>query len=164
MSKIISLFKKFEYYKSIEELPIFNWFKIQETNDLKWLMKDPGDCTKGQVSTLETYMQKMTDEYVDTFGISDEHRRILMLKTDIACLEIDFLLNGDRKINTFLKIKRKELEKLITKSQSRETTNIQVHVSKYMGGSLINMRTTTVKEFYGILQEMKKEATKKAAK
>ena len=30
---------KIDLYENIDELPIFNWFKINETNDLSWLIR-----------------------------------------------------------------------------------------------------------------------------
>ena len=162
--KVISLFQKFDYYKNIDEMPIYNWFKVQETNDLTWLLKEKEDCTTKQMLVLEMYIQKMRDEYIDTFGISDTYRKILVLQGELACLEIDFIIKQDKKIRVFINLKRNELEKLIAKSQKKDSVNIQVHASKYMGGALINMKTTSVKEFYGILAEMQKEAKKQNKK
>lgn len=162
MGKIINLFKSFEHYKSIDEMPIYNWQKVQETNDLTWLLKVKSDTTKGQLSILETYLKRMTDEYIDHFGISDQYRLILKLKGELRCLEIDYILSDNRVHLTFIEIKKKELQMALAKGKSNDTSSVKVHAEKYMGRA-INMRETSVKEFYEILRELQKEQKPKQA-
>jgi hypothetical protein len=158
---IVSLLTKFEFYKSIDELPIYHWMKIQETNDLTWILKKKRECSKGQFQVLESYLQKMTDEYIDTFGISDQYRNILKLQGELRCKEIDYLISDNKMHLTFIEIKKAELKNAISQSEKSDLMSIQVHVRKYMGQP-INMKETSVKEFYGILSEIQKESKQNA--
>lgn len=158
--KVISLFAKFEYYKSIDEMPVYNWFKIQETNDITWGLINKRDCTTKQLLTLEFVLHRITNEYLDSFGISDRYRAILRLKGDISCLEADLLLTADRSNLTFIELKQKELGILLKSSNDSDMMSVQIHVRKYMGQK-INVKETSVREFYSILREMKKEIENK---
>ena len=156
MSKIFQLYKKFEYFTSIDEMPIYNWLKIQESNDLTWVMKVKGDATKKQLLILEDSLKKMTDEYIDTFGISDSYRKILRLRGEIACMEVDYCLTQQRSLLTFINVKKKELESIFRNNEKSDSMSVQVHVRKYLGQS-VNMRETSVKEYYSIIREIERE-------
>lgn len=160
MSKVISLFKKFEYFNSIDDMPIYNFLKIQETNDLGWVMKEKGDYTKRQQPLLEHALQLITDQYIDTYGISDQYRRILRLQGDLRVLEMEYIITGEKINLTFIELKKAELKVAVDQSQSKETVSVKVHAEKYMGRA-INMRETSVRDFYDILRELQKEQKSK---
>lgn len=156
MGKLFSLNKKLEFYNSIDEMPIHNWLQIQETNDLVWVMKEPKDVKRSELNQLEEALQTMTDQYIDTFGISDSYRKILKLKGELRCLEIDFIITAQRTILTLIDIKKAELKIAIEKANNIKSLNARVHAQKYMGQA-IDMKITSVKFFYEILQEMQNE-------
>jgi hypothetical protein len=45
-------------------------------------------------------------------------------------------------------------------AQNKETINVRVHAERFMGRS-INVRETSVKEFYDIIEEMQKDNRRK---
>lgn len=154
--RVASLFQKLYYYKSIDEMPIYNWFKIQETNDLTHVLKVKRKCSKREALILQNALQTMTNEYIDTFGINDQYKKILGLKRDIRIREIQLMTTGERINNTFIKVLKLELTMLLKKNQKVDTSSAWIHAKKYMNGNL-DTKTTTVKEFYSILNELKKE-------
>lgn len=154
--RIVNPFRRLEYYKSIDDMPIYNWFKIQETNDVSWMLLKKRSINGYESIELREALQIVTDQYMDTFGISDEYRKIMRLTLDIRSLEIDFFTTQDRSHLTFIELKKTELKNIAKKSKTADSISVQVHIEKYMGRK-INLRETTVKEFYNYLQEMKKE-------
>lgn len=145
-----------EYFKSIDEMPIYNWFKLQESNDLTYLLKVQRKCSRRDIFTLQTALQDMTNEYIDTFGINEDYKKILELKRDIFIKEAQLAITGERINNTFINVLKGELKIALSKSQKSDTVDVSVHVSKYMGYR-IDMKNTSVKEFYSILFHIKKE-------
>lgn len=152
--------RKLEYYKNLDELPVFNWFKLQETNDLAFLLLKKRKCSKTEISRLENVVRQLTDEYIDTFGISDEFRNILELKRDLLVKKIDLLLTGKRINKTFIAVLEDKLKAALNTKYKSDTASVSVYVSKYMGYQ-VNMKTISVKEFYSIINEIKKEAAAK---
>lgn len=153
---------KLEYYKSLDEMPIANWFKIQQTNDLKYLLVKTRKVSTKEVSELEKGLKKLSNEYIDTFGISDEYRQILELSRDIEVLKIDFILTQDRSLLTMIEIKKDQL-KAISKSNNKSDLNkLKMHVNKFMGYS-VDMNKTSVKEFYTYLEGLKEEAKQRSS-
>lgn len=156
---ILDVFKPLKYYKSIDEMPVYNWFKIQETNDITFALIKKKSITKREFRVLEQALQTITNQYIDTFGISEHYKHILRLQGELKCLEIDLICTNERKYNTFINIKKAELKKALETANKGETTSVKVHAEKYMGRK-IDMRTTSVREFYEILKEMQKEYSK----
>ena len=80
------------YYDSIENLPIWNWWKITETGELKYLVKD-GD--NKDYPLLETWYD-IHNEYLDNYARNDDFNNILRLKKKWIEKTSEFILTGDR--------------------------------------------------------------------
>lgn len=154
------IFKKLEYYKSLDEMPVWNWFQIQKTNDLKYMLIKIRKISDKDKKELEPGLKTLSNEYIDTFGISDEYRQILELSRDIRVLEIDFLLTGDRSLLTMIEIKKVQLKAMAQENKRSDMFKIKMHADKYMGFS-IDVKTTSVKEFYTIVESLKEEVQHK---
>ncbi len=160
--KVVNPFRKLEFYSDIDFLPIANWFKIQETNDVTWLMLKRRSCTKSELAILQKVMSNLTDQYIDSFGLSPNYKRILELKRDIRVKEIKYYLTKDKSILTFIEVDKHSLRALLGTDKKSDYGSVRVHVAKYMGGA--DFKTMSVKFFYEILKEMKKEFKAKSKK
>ena len=161
---VVNPFRRLEYYKSIDDMPIYNWMKIQETNDISFMLLNHRKVSSKEILELEKGLQSLTDQYIDTFGISSQYKKILQLRNGIRYLEIEFFKTKDRGNLTLIEIKKAEMKLLAKKGAGADKARVHIHVAKYMGGGF-NMKTCSVKMFYEILSEMKDEfAQKKKAK
>lgn len=156
-----NLFKiKLEYYKSIDELPIKNWFKIQRTNDLSHLLKTFQAVNESQRNELELAFDCIWKEYIDTFGVSESMRQVLELRRDIMVDKCDMFIKNDRSKLTFIRIKEAELQKIISQQQVEKYDTTRAYIEKYMGFRIDDERTTT-KEYYSYLKLMELERSVK---
>lgn len=144
------------YYKSIDEMPIYNWFRLQETNDIKFVMKCKKALSKKQFAEIEKAVKDMQAEYIDVFGINDQYKNYLELIRSIRILEIERAVTGDKIKTTFIEIKKVELNNLLKQMQGGQINTVTVHAEKYMGFKL-NLKELSVREFYTIIEEMKRE-------
>lgn len=81
------------YYDSIDEMPIYNWNKVIETGDLKWIYKSG----KGRVSkALNKVWVELQDQYFEEFGIDDTFRKRIRLMKEVIKLNDEFIQTGDR--------------------------------------------------------------------
>jgi len=83
-----------EYFNSIEELPIWNWWKIAETGNLIYLHKD-SDYKENDYSIVKIW-DALQDEYLNEFGITEDFREMLSLKKKWIIKKSEYLLTGDR--------------------------------------------------------------------
>lgn len=152
-------------WRSIDEMPIFNWFRLHKTNDLRFMFKKErkGYDKKMKLELVIGFMV-IRDEYIDRFGLSKELKQILMLEADIQALKIKLFLTKDRIHNTFIRAKQFQLESLkkdIAKGEDPMLTKSRVE--KFMGFRL-NEKEVTVSEYYTYIELIKQQPKPKQAK
>ncbi len=151
-------------WASIDEMPIYNWFKIHETNDLVYMFQTP---VKGYDKRTKLYLlmqfNLIRDEYLDTFGISHEYRVLLSLKRDLQVYKIQHCLTKNNQFRTLIALCEGKIKMLEDNNTQPENPSItKAYVEKFMGFRL-NEKEVTVKEFYSYIQIMQKQAKTKPA-
>lgn len=144
------------YYDSIEELPIWNWFKIQENDDVSYLLKAQSKLNDDQKIELGQVFERIYQEFLKLFGISDEFYQIISLRREIAIMKLDMYLNNDASMETFIEIKELELAKLLKSNEGSTTHELKARIEKFMGFRL-DEKMVSVKEFYSYIELIKKE-------
>ena len=140
-------------YASIDDLPMYNWKKIHDTNDLKWLFVTKQEVENNEL--LERRWALIYDEYLNEFGLSDDYKEILKVKRKIANLQADYIIKGDRVLLNFINIEKNALESLYDTSKKGSTfRDSLVHLEK-MQGIKINTKTITVADYYNYLRSIK---------
>jgi hypothetical protein len=149
-------FRKALFYTSIDELPIYNWWKIHESGDMLQLIKSKGKATNAKLAEV---WSRLYDEFIDTFGINEDFRQYLELKREIEILKIDLIVDGDGSIQTFIEIKEFEMSQVFNKETKTNYNEVKVYVEKYMGFRL-DVKTTSTRDYYTYLKAIEKEAKK----
>ncbi len=138
-------------YESIEDMPIYNWFKCIEKLEFKY-------CIQSGVFSDEECKEKfqfLYDEFIDKYGINDNLLEILRLQNKILINKIEIKLDGDRSRETFIEIFEIELAKLLEVKETKTNTS-KIAIEKYLGFPL-NMKVTTVTDYYDYLEVIKQE-------
>ncbi|KKN76381.1 hypothetical protein LCGC14_0370670 [marine sediment metagenome] len=135
-------------YSQFDEIPLFNWFKLIDKGDAKYLFKDKP--VKVDVMTIWMGLQ---DQYFDMMGISDEFTRIWKIKGAIMIDRIDMALTGNLFLNNRIRIKERELKgfQIDTKPQRNKE---MAQVAKYQNVSFIDPRKIKAAAYYGIIQNI----------
>ena len=140
-------------YSSIDDLPMYNWKKIHDTDELKWLFVTKQEVENNEL--LERRWALIYDEYLNEFGLSDEYKEILKVKRKIANLQADYIIKGDRVLLNFINIEKNALESLYDTSKKGSTfRDSLVHLEK-MQGIKINTKQITVADYYNYLRSIK---------
>ena len=112
---------KKDYFDSIEDLPIWNWWKIADSGNLIYMQKlDYYDKEDYSIKAFELW-NKVQNEYLKEFGITDEFRQVLALKKKWIKAKTDYLLTGER-------FKLTEID--IIDAQIKDTTANKIDVDK----------------------------------
>lgn len=145
-----------KHYSSIDDLPIYNWNKIHETGELKYLLHDYSrKITTAQLNQLPEIWRMIYDEYIQRFGIGETSMAILDRERRIAELQIERIETGDENIQTFIEIEtvaldRKKAETEYLKVDFYET---KAYIEKHLG-FMINPKICTVVEFYNYIKTL----------
>ena len=144
---------KKDYFNSIDDLPIWNWWKIAETGNLIWLHKD-ADYTKTDYSLVSLW-NSLQNEYLDTFGITDEFEQILKLKKKWIIKKSDYLLTGERfKLNEISMIETDIQDAMNTKITVDKDDTIVMLETKL--SRELNPKEISVKKYYNYINYFSK--------
>ena len=120
------------YYQDLEELPIYNWWKIHEKKDLKYLIKDGKKLTHHAAVIFDS----LYSEFISIFGVSDNYKRYLEKLIEIEVAQIDRVINKDESLQTFIEIMEIELEEIKNETMGGNYMDGAIAVEKFMGFKL----------------------------
>lgn len=156
----ISLWKKskkeleLDCYNSIDELPIKIWFDIHKTVNFKKLLKS-GECKneKTYIKLFELW-QKLYNEFIERFGLSDEFLSDLQTEIKIANLQADLIITKQKHLNTLIKIEQEKMRiNNFEISEPADIESILAKMSKFYGFKLSSRELTTA-EYYSYLNNI----------
>ena len=145
---------KKDYFNSIDELPIWNWWRIAESGNLIYLHK--GNYDKEDY-TYKAYLlwNKLQNEYLDEFGITEEFRQILELKKKWISKKTEFLLTGERfKLTEIDMIEAEISETSSTKTANKKEDSIIILERKL--GFPLDDKILSVKKYYNYINHFSK--------
>jgi hypothetical protein len=143
-----------KFYNNIDDMPIYNYFKVVNEHQMKYLEKKGGFFGNPEVA-LETIQRQLVAE----FGLSEQFKEQIDLIQEICLLELELEITGDRFIKTLIKLRKNELKaleavKIITLS------NTKLMVERWFGFK-VDMKKTTVSEWFSYLREINREQSLK---
>lgn len=143
------------FYESIDELPIWNWNMVNEKGDFTYLKKNRinGQVTKEEYANLKEQWEKLFADYIDRFKFSKNFLTIFDKKKEIMQWQKQYAETGDKSVFTFIKFAERELaelEKEKTGSDFLETKSI---LQQFLGYR-IDAKLTSVAEFYTDLRRL----------
>lgn len=148
------LFKeqKSNYYESLRDFPVWNWWEIHKTNDLTLLAPD-GKIDDKAIEVLQAFK----DEFVNTFGLGKEYEKIRKREIDIKLLEIQLALNKDRTVLIKIDMLRKEIDSLkaSTINDARDPIGKNIRIIEQYRKFELNPKKTSVLTFYGYIEDIK---------
>ena len=137
-------------YNSIEEMPVYNWFKCIDLKDYSYCAIDKNDI---DLEKCKEAFSNLYNEFLDTFGINESLKQVIELQNEITILKIDKVLTENNSLQTFIELKQIELNELLT-VKSEKTKTYKVEIEKFLGFRL-NEKEVTVKEYYEYLEAIK---------
>jgi hypothetical protein len=141
--------KKLEgYYQSIEDIPIYNWYKCLD-GELKFVRTAKNGTKTNDLIVWE----RLHDEYIKEFGLSKVHAKILKVIKDKAIQELEYVITGDRFKLTLIEMEETRLKNILATAGSGVTVEeMIIHLSKWLG-QWIKTKEISVKEFFTLQKE-----------
>ena len=144
---------KGDYFNSIDELPIWNWWKIAETGNLIYLHRE-NDYTKEDYSLVSLW-NELQNEYLDVFGITDDFERLLRLKKKWIIKKADYLLTGERFKLTELDIIESDINEAINDKITIDKEDTIIMLERKLGREL-DPKKISVKKYYNYINHFSK--------
>lgn len=142
--------KEAEYYGSIYDLPIYNWFKAIDLNNLGFLRKESTFLSSKEVDQDNTQKAEEVWHYLinqktEEFGQDERYTDLLTLRKQIGLLQVQFAITKNKRILTDIVVKQSQLPDNEKKGNFDYNKEIGI-VSKWLGYS-INPRKMSLYEY-----------------
>ena len=142
-----------EHYKDLDA-PVYIWNKVHETSDLSWLLVKRKKLNKKLSEFLSKVWEDIYNQYLAEFGWSDIFLDIVAKRKEIIELKMELISTGDRTNLTWIALAEEELIELkegIGKGGFMQSKMAIERTLRFQ----INAHTTSIKEFYSYLKELK---------
>ena len=148
--KIRFLTKSGVCYNSIEELPIWNWFKVFETKELNYLIKN-GTVNDEQLSIV---WRSLFAEYIDVFGIDESLSNYIKQEKRLVTLELEYAINKKGSDLFKIQIEREKIKEKDAKKVQGDYMKLVTNVESALKRE-INEKEMSVRKFYTYLKDLK---------
>lgn len=160
--------KSLKCYKSIEVCPIYNFNKVTETGDACYLyiLEDYYDLpkfTKKQKEFAISLWEKLFDEYLKTFGLSEHAMKIFMWERKIALLKCKMIERKDYGMNAAIRVEEASLRKEIETENKGTFEETVAFLEQYRKISIDQFKCST-KMFFTYVNLMNSDVKKQKAK
>lgn len=140
--------QQYEYYKGIDDLPLYNWIQCNNGN-LSF-------TRKGEFGTPEMDVeiwQSIYDDYIKTYGLTDIQKKMFDAMKKKALLELDFVITGERFKLTEIEIAITKIDSMLAnRGQGITIEQMLIHLSKWMG-QWINAKNITTKDYFNLIDQ-----------
>lgn len=145
-------------YQDIYTMPIYNWFKVMSENNLGFLNIESTSMAPENVENKPTqeYVDrwfKLADQHANEFGRDESTTDMLEKKRDLLILHAEYLSTGNKFKLTQIEIKELDLERFETGGKFDSNKEVGI-LSKHLG-SMIDIRKTTVHQYYSLKELVK---------
>lgn len=155
-----------KYFESLDDLPIYNFWKIRETGDLvylfqEWKSDEAEAASKRRVwrSVLVDLWRKMDAEFIENFAMTDEFFNRLLIEKKIINLQLEYMISKSSVIRARLKGEQQKLE---LNYHNEESKPVKLHefiagIEKYIGFQIDEKKISTNK-VYSYVNQMKEQS------
>ena len=147
-------------FTSLDELPVKLWFEIHKEGDYTKLVKVNIALTEKYILELSAIWNKLYNEFITRFGLTDEFMADLRDEIKLANLQADLIITGERYLKTLIKIEQEK--KRIMDLEVKEPIDLQTtlaQMSKYYGFKL-SSRELTTGEYYSYINNILEHGNK----
>jgi len=131
--------KKAREVFSIDTLPIYNWFKFNDTQDYAYLGKGADEST----------YHALMSEFIEVFNFTSNQKKIFELQKELILLRIELALTGNRRIKNRIKIVNDELSLLsIPETSEKQDFYQSIHFVESVLKTNIDEKSMSVRKFF----------------
>lgn len=121
--------------------------------DVHFIRKNIDD---GNEIADQTIFDEIFDQYINDFGLSKMHRKLLDAEKKRAMLELDFILTKNRFKLTEIDMQIAKIQNMLKNAGSGISIEQSlIHISKWMN-SWINAKSISTREFFILTKEMER--------
>jgi hypothetical protein len=157
------VFTYHKVYKSTAELPIHNWFRFEETQDVTWLLRADRKAWKVNTPYLQKLAKKIAEEYFSKHVLKGKYLQYLKLKKKWAILIAQSIEHNDRAFEMEADLVNAEIEKRFPQVKNQKKISNQeafLSLESFMDLGVLDAKKISVDEYYQRMEFSEKKAKK----
>ena len=144
----ILFFTPGEYWNSIDDMPLYNWIKCNNGKIEFTRIGKKGNKVQDYINWKLLY-----NEYLSEFGLDIRYKKYLEATKKRAILQSDYIITRERFKLTEIEIQSQKIKDLEAHfGDGKKIEVILTWLGMFLGYKL-DQKTTTVKEYFVILEE-----------
>ena len=148
-------------YKSIEDIPIWNWVKINENKNLNYLYIDESAHKyKAFPLKLDEGWIDLNQQLCDKFGFSQTYKRYFALMKRKLILRSEFIITGDTFLLNEIWIIEQDIKRLFDTRVQENFSKTMWRIRMYTKINL-NPKEMSVVDYYELIEVINSEAKNK---
>jgi len=144
-------------------MPIHNWFRLEETNDLLWILKPSRRLYWFNKPYLSKTAETLTESYFKKHVLKGKYLQFLKLKKKWALLIAKSIETQDRRFEMEADMVNADIERRFPQVKNRKELSRQeafLSLESFMDLGVLNPKKMTVDEYYERLEFSEKKAKK----
>ena len=144
----ITSYTRGKYWSSIDEMPLYNWIKCNNGKLEYTRITGKGNKLHDLINWKRLY-----NEYLKEFGLDTRYKKYLDAQKKKALLQSQYVITGERFKLTEIEIQEQRIRDLeVHFAGGKKIEVILTWLGMFLGYK-IDQKTTTVKEYFVILEE-----------
>jgi hypothetical protein len=143
---------KKDYFNSIDELPIWNWWKCSESGNLIYLRKNSN--YEGEDYSAFELWEDLNNQYFEEYGIGIRLIELMKLKKKWIIKKVDYLVNNNRFALTELDIIEAQMQDNADSGSTVKNSDTIIFLEEKLGFPL-DVKKTSVKKYYDYINYYK---------
>ena len=142
-------------WESIDDMILYDWMKCLN-GELKYVSKK-----RKEHATNQDAWEKLYDQYLATYGLGEKFEKYLKLLQKKAMLQCDYVITRDRfKLNE-IEVQQAKIDSMQMHFGDGQTIQeTLIYLSKWLGYK-VDIKSTTVREYYDLIENYGKWSNKK---
>ena len=141
-----------KYWESISDIILDNWMKCTD-GDLRFVRINP-DLETEETEEDQKEWYRIYDQYIIKYKLSAMYLKLLKTLQKKALLELEFVKTREQFKLTQLSIEEEKLRMMLNnKGNSMTIEECLIHLSRWLGGSLLNKKTLTAEQYFDLINE-----------
>lgn len=146
------------YYDSLDTMPIYNWWKIEKTGDLRYLLLNMPSLPIYNDDDLVKVLENLNDEFIENHTKDNDDFKLLMgLKEDYVIARANAILNKDLDQEMTADLLGLRIDAIEKNNDSDISEANLIHFIETAKGYEINTKVMSVNKFHDTLNSIIKD-------
>lgn len=144
-------------------MPIHNWFKLEDTSDLSWILKPSKKLYWFNKPHVAKIADRLSEDYFKKHVLKGKYLQFLKLKKKWAILIATSIETQDRKFEMEADMINADIERRFPQIKKQTQISRQeafLNLESFMDLGVLNPKEMTVDEYYERLEFSEKKAKK----